>query len=327
METLLQDIRFGLRRLAKSPGFAVIALVSLALGVGANTAIFSLVNAVLLKPLPVVNPEQLVAVGVRGKGDSMRAFSYPNYIDFRDRNQVLSGLFVERIAPMSLSRVGNNQRVWGYLVSGNYFDVLGVRAIKGRTFAPEEDQTRLSHPVAVISHGCWLRRFGGASDLVGTEVLLNGHPFKIIGIAPEGFTGTEIIYTPEIWIPMNMLGWIEPGADWLDKRGTQNIFAVGRLSPGVSIRQAQASLSLLNDQLAREYPDDNEGQTIKLFPPGLITRICTARSSASAGSCWEPSGWCSWSLVPTSPASCWHVGRKDAARSRSVFLWAQIVFA
>jgi MacB-like periplasmic core domain len=256
------------QKTGEEPGFSVIAIVSLALGVGANTAIFSLVNAVLLKPLPVANSEQLVAVGVRGKGDSMRAFSYPNYIDFRDRNQVLSGLFVERIAPMSLSHVGNNQRVWGYLVSGNYFDVLGVRAIKGRTFA--EDQTRLSHPVAVISHGCWLRRFGGDPDLVGTEVLLNGHPFKIIGIAPEGFTGTEIVYTPEIWIPMNMLGWIEPGADWLDKRGTQNIFAVGRLKAGVTIRQAQASLSLLNDQIAREYPDDNEGQTIKLFPPGLI---------------------------------------------------------
>jgi predicted permease len=270
MESLLQDIRFGLRRLARSPGFAAIAIVSLALGVGANTAIFSLVNAVLLKPLPVANPEQLVAVGVRGKGDSMRAFSYPNYIDFRDRNQVLSGLFVERIAPISLSLAGNNQRIWGYLVSGNYFDVLGVQAIKGRTFAPEEDKTRLSHPVAVISHGSWLRRFGGDPDLVGKEMLLNGRPFKIIGIAPEGFTGTEIIYTPEIWIPMNMLGWIEPGANWLDQRGTQNIFAVGRLKPGVTIRQAQASLNILNDQLAREYPDDNEGQTIRLFPPGLI---------------------------------------------------------
>jgi predicted permease len=270
METLWQDVRFGIRRLIKSPGFTAIALVSLALGVGANTAIFSLVNTVLLNPLPVTNPGELVAVGVRGKGDSMRAFSYPNYIDFRDRNEVLSGLLISRMVVMSLSREGNNQRLWGYLVSGNYFDVLGVPAIKGRTFAPEEDQTPLSHPVAVISYGCWMRQFGGDPNVVGQDIQVNGRPFKVIGIAPEGFRGTEIIYTPDIWVPVNMLAWIEPGADWLNKRDTQNSFATARLKPGVSRQQAQAALNLLSDQLAREYPDDNEGLTITLFPPGLI---------------------------------------------------------
>jgi predicted permease len=270
METLIQDIRFGARRLLKSPGFTLIAIVSLALGVGANTAIFTLVNAVLLRPLPVAHPEQIVSVAVRGKNDSMQAFSYPNYVDFRDRNQVLSGLIVDRFAAMSLSRDGNNQRIWGYLVSGNYFDVLGVQPIKGRTFVPEEDRTKLSHPVVVISYNCWQRRFGGDPEIVGKEILLNNHLFKVIGIAPEGFNGTEIIFTPELWVPMMMDGWIEPGSNWLDRRDSKNIFAIGRLKEGVSVEQAQASLNLLAEELGREYPDSNEGETIKLVPPGFI---------------------------------------------------------
>ena len=152
MRTLLKDLRYAIRGLAKHPGFTAIAMITLALGIGANTAIFSLVNTVLLRPLPVPQPEQIVSVALRGKSDSMQAFSYPNYKDFRDRNQVLSGLLLYRFVPISLSRDGANERIWGYEVSGNYFDVLGVQAIKGRTFLPEEDRTRLSHPVAVVSH-------------------------------------------------------------------------------------------------------------------------------------------------------------------------------
>ena len=270
MENLIQDIRFGLRRLFKSPGFALIAIASLALGIGANTAIFSLVNTVLFKSLPVPNPQQVFSIAVRGNNDSMQAFSYPNYQDFRDKNDVLTGLIVHRFAPMSLSIDGANERVWGYLVSGNYFDVLGVQPIKGRGFLPEEDQAPLSHPVVVISHGCWQRRFGGDPDIVGKDIRLNGHPFKIIGVAPEGFRGVEIIYTPEIWAPLNMDGWIEPGATWLEHRDSQNLFATGRLKPGVSATQAEASLNILAKSLGEEYPDANEGQTIQLIQPGLV---------------------------------------------------------
>ena len=271
METLLlPDIRYGIRNLLKRPGFTVTAVITLALGIGANTAIFSLVNTVLLRSLPVDHPEQVVSVSPRGKGDAMLAYSHPNYIDFRDRNQVLSGLLVYRFAPMSLTRGGNNERVWNYEVSGNYFDVLGVRAIKGRTFLPEEDRTRLSHPVVVVSYGCWQRRFGADPNLVGKDVLLNNHQFKIIGIAPEGFKGTEFVYTPEMWIPVAMLEWAEPGAKWLDNRDSGNFFAVGRLKPGVDVKQAEASLNLLALQLGKEYPDTNEGQTISLGPPGFI---------------------------------------------------------
>jgi macrolide transport system ATP-binding/permease protein len=270
METLLKDLRYGIRSLLKRPGFAVIAVITLALGIGANTAIFSLVNTVLLRSLPVDNPEQVVAVAVRGKGDAINAFSHPNYIDFRDRNQVLSGLLAYRFVPMSLSRGGNNERIWSYEVSGNYFDVLGVQAIKGRTFLPEEDRTRLSHPVVVVSYSCWQRRFGGDQDLVGKDVLLNNHQFKIVGIAPEGFRGTEFVYTPEMWVPIAMLEWAEPGSTWLDSRNAGNFFAVGRLKPSVDVKQAEVSLNLLAEQLAKEYPDTNEGQTIRLGPSGFI---------------------------------------------------------
>ncbi len=270
MDNLFKDIRYAFRSLVKHPGFAAIAVITLALGIGANTAIFSLVNTVLLRPLPVPQPEQIVSVALRGKSDSILAFSYPNYKDFRDRNQVLSGLLAYRFVPMSLSRDGANERIWGYEVSGNYFDMLGVQAIKGRTFRPEEDRTRLSHPVVVVSHGAWQRRFAGDPDLVGKEIRLNNHPFKIIGVAPEGFTGTEVVYTPEIWVPISMIEWVEPGAGWIDERKAGNLFGIGRLKSGVGVNAAEASLNLLAQQLAKEYPDTNEGQVVQLTPPGFI---------------------------------------------------------
>ena len=270
MDTFFKDVRYALRGLMKRPGFTVVGVLSLALGIGANTAIFSLVNTVLLRSLPVENPEEIVAVNVRGKGDSFSAFSYPNYKDFRDRNDVLSGLVAHRIVPLSLSRAGNNERVWGYMVSGNYFDVLRVNPIKGRTFQPEEEQTRSSYPVVVISYDCWQRRFGADANIVGTDVLLNNHPFKVIGVVPPGFKGTEFIYTPEMWVPVSMFEWVEPGATWIDNRDSGNFFVAGRLKPGTGAEQAEASLNMLAKQLATEYPDTNEGQTIKVGPAGFI---------------------------------------------------------
>jgi predicted permease len=270
MYTLLKDVRFALRRLWQSPGFTLTAVASLALGIGANTAIFSLVNTALLRPLPARQPERLYSLSVSGEGGSMLAFSYPSYRDYRDRNEVLDGLFASRLAPFSLSRGGDNQRLWGYLVTGNYFDVLGVAPARGRAFTQEEDRVPLAHPVAVISHGCWQRRFGGDPEVVGREITLNGHPFKVVGVAPEGFHGTEVIYTPEIWVPMMMQEWIEPENPWLERRTTQNLFATGRLKDGVTPAQAEASLNLLAAQLGREHPDTDEGQRITLTPPGFI---------------------------------------------------------
>jgi len=270
METLLKDIRYAFRSLIKRPGFVAVAFITLALGIGANTAIFSLVNTVLLRSLPVERPNEIVSVAVRGKDDTMMAFSHPNFIDFRDKNEALSGLLIYRFVPLSLSQTGNNQRVWGYEVSGNYFDVLGVKAIKGRTFLPEEDKAKLANPVIVVSYDSWQKRFGGDPGLVGKDVILNNHQFKVIGIAPEGFKGTEFVYSPELWVPASMMEWVEPGATWLDSRSSNNFFAVGRLKRGVNARQAEASLNLLALQLAKAYPNENEGQTIRVVPTGFI---------------------------------------------------------
>jgi macrolide transport system ATP-binding/permease protein len=270
MDSLIKDIRYAIRGLMKRPGFVAIAVITLALGIGANTAIFSLVNTVLLRSLPVERANEIVSVALRGKDDSMSAFSYPNYKDFRDHNDVLSGLLVYRFVPLSLSRGGNNERIWGYEVSGNYFEVLKVKAIHGRTFLPEEDQTKLSHPVIIVGYDCWQRRFGADPNLVGKDVLINDHQFKVIGITPQGFKGTELVYSPEMWVPAAMMEWVEPGATWLDNRNSKNFFAIGRLKNGVDSRQAEASLNLFAQQLAKEYPDSNEGQTVKIVPPGFI---------------------------------------------------------
>lgn len=270
MLNFIQDVRYGVRRLFASPSFTLIAILSLALGIGANVAIFSLVNTVLLRPFPVTNPGELVSLHVVGRAGAIRAFSYPDYVDFRDRNAVLSGLVVTRFAPMSLSQNGNNDRLWGYLVSGNYFDVLGVKPILGRTFAPEEDRENLAHPVVVLSYNIWKSRFALDPQIVGKRISINSHEFEVIGVAPENFKGTDIIFAPEVWLPIHMLEWIEPGAKWLDRRTTENLFATGRIRKGVTRTEAEASLNILAQQLGREYPDTNEGKKISLTSPGLI---------------------------------------------------------
>jgi predicted permease len=285
METLFQDLRVSLRRLRKTPGFALIAVLSLALGIGANTAIFSLVNTALLRPLPVEKPGQLVFLNnAAEKGDrNFPTLSYPNYRDFRDRNDVLAGLFAYRIAPVSLSHDGVNERVWGYLATGNYFDVLGVRPALGRLFTPADDKSPGAHPVTVITHNCWQRRFAGDPNVVGKTVIVNGRSFTVIGVAPPGFTGSEIAYTPEMWFPVMMLREIEPGSDWLEDRDTENIFVMGRLKPGVSRAQAESALRAIAAQLARDYPNENEGKTIELSPPGLFGNFMRGNVLTFAG--------------------------------------------
>jgi predicted permease len=272
METLWQDLRVSVRRLRKTPGFTVIAILSLALGIGANTAIFSLVNTALLRPLPVTQPEQLVSLNnhsLNGE-NNFPTFSIPNYRDLRDRNDVLSGLLAYRFAPVSLSNNGVNERLWGYLVTGNYFEVLGVTPALGRYFTQADDQAKGAHPVAVITYDSWQKRFAGDPQAVGKDVIVNGRPFTIIGVAGQGFYGTEIGYRPEIWFPSMMLPQIEPGNDYLDDRDSSNFFVQGRMKPGVTIAQTEAALRNIAAQLAQEFPKENENRTVVLSPPGLF---------------------------------------------------------
>ena len=269
METLLQDIRYAFCAMLKSPGFTGVAVLSLALGIGANAAIFSLVNTILFRPLPVLEPSRLVELTPTKQASEFNNFSYPLYRDFRDRNEVFDSLAVYRFAPMSLSREGNNERIWGFIVSGNYFDMLGVKPAAGRFFTQEEDRVPGASPVAVLSYGCWQRRFGGDPNLVGKEITINGNRFDVLGIAPEGFNGTVIIFTPEIWVPAMMAKQIEPGSNWLDSPTNGVLFALGRLKPGVSEAQATQSLNGLMASLVSTYPHV-EGLTITLSPPGLV---------------------------------------------------------
>jgi predicted permease len=283
MQTLIQDLRYGARTLLKKLGFTLIAIITLGLGIGANTAIFSLVNTVTMRPLPVEGPGRIVEVTPLGKGASIGAFSYPFYKDFRDKNEVFDGLAAYRPTPISLSQNGVNERVWGYLASGNYFDVLGVRAFIGRTFTQEEDGAPGAHPVVVVSHGCWQRRFGGDPSLVGKTIKLNGHDFTVVGVAPEGFRGTVLIFEPDFYAPLMMAKQLAPGeSDWLEKRGNGGIFSFGRLKQGVTATQARESLNLLKAQFAREY-QSLEGITFSVTPPGLVVPLIRNGTLGFAG--------------------------------------------
>jgi macrolide transport system ATP-binding/permease protein len=268
MQTLLQDLRYGARILWKRPGFTLIAIITLALGIGANTAIFSFVNTVLLRPLPIEQPEQLVSLD--NVPLNLPAASYPNYRDLRDRNRSFSGLLAYRLASFSLSNNGVNERLWGYIATGNYFEVLDVKPALGRFFTPDDDKVLGAHSVAVLTYECWQMRFAGDPQVIGKTVIVNGRNFMIIGVARPGFYGSEIAFRPEMWFPMMMQPQIEVGRYWLEKRDSSNFFVQGRLKPGVTIAQAEGELKSIAAQLVREFPNENDGLDVALSPAGLL---------------------------------------------------------
>ncbi|HEX9636482.1 MAG TPA: ABC transporter permease [Acidobacteriota bacterium] len=270
LDRLAQDLRYGLRMLSKHPAFTAVAVLTLALGIGANSAIFSVINAALLRPLPVAAPERLVALNNAGQQRGFPTFSYPNYRDLRDQNRTLADLIAYRFAPVSLSHAGVNQRVWGTLVSGNYFAALGVRPQLGRLIGTADDLMPDSHPVAVLSYNSWHKRFGGRRDLIGRDLIVNGRGYQVIGVAPDGFSGTETIAAPEIWFPIAMQSAIEIGADWLEQRDREPLLLQGRLKSGVTPAAAQADLNAIARRLAREFPDANQGLEIELSKAGLV---------------------------------------------------------
>ena len=269
MGRLTLDLRLAYRRLRQNPSFSAIAILTLALGIGANTAIFSIINAALLRGLPVARPSEIISINQKFGADTLPAISFPNYRDLRDRNTVLSGLVAYRFLPASLGLPGNTQRVWGYLVTGNYFDVLGVHAALGRMLRPDDDVRPGGHPVAVLSWACWQKRFGGDPSVVGSAVKVNGSDYTILGVTPEGFFGTELFFRPEVFFPAMMQKQIEGGPGFLENRDAGDFFSVGRLKPGVSMARAEAGLNSVAHALAREYPKYDDGMRIVLTPPGL----------------------------------------------------------
>ena len=271
LDSLWQDVRLGLRALWMRPGFTAVALISLALGIGANTAVFTLVNKAFLRPLPVAAPEELVTLENGASHRMFPAFSYPNYEDFRDRSDAFSGLIAYRFAPLSVSHDGVSERMWGYLVSGNYFEVLGIEPALGRLLSPEDDALPGGHPVVVLSHRSWLSRFGAEQGVLGKDILVNGRSYTVVGVAAPGFGGTEIVGAPEVFIPMAMQAAIERGRDWLDDRSAENVYVQGRLGPGVGLDVARASLDSVALELEREHPRINEGKRVSLSPAGLMS--------------------------------------------------------
>lgn len=269
MDRLLLDLKLAFRRLRQNPAFAIVAILTLALGVGANTAVFSVLNAIFLKPLPVRNSSELVSLNQTMGGNTFPTISFPNYRDIRDRNTVVDGLVSYRILPASLGLPGASQRVWGYLVTGNYFDVLGISAVQGRLFRPDDDIKPGGHPLAVISYACWQKRFGGDPAVIGSTVRVNGQEFTLLGVAPKSFFGTELFYTPDIYFPMMMQKELEGGSGQLHRREVSNYFVLGRLKPGVSLKQAESGFNSIARKLEEEYPESNGGMKILLTPPGL----------------------------------------------------------
>ena len=264
----MQDIRLAFRRLAQSPGFSAVTIVTLAFAIGANTTTFSALNQFLLRPLPVERPKELVFLNNRGG----ITHSYPTYLTFRDHNRTLDGLLAYRIQPVGFSQGGKNSYIWGYEATGNYFDLLGIHAAVGRMLTPDDDRRSSPNPVIVISYAAWKSRFAGDPAIVGKTAKLNGLDYTIVGVAPRGFFGTELLLTPEFWVPMSMEPQIEPGNNWLDNSGTQNIWVVGRLKPGVTWQQAEADLNVIAAELARQHRS-NFGMHISLSPPGLVGNV------------------------------------------------------
>jgi predicted permease len=259
MEALWQDIRYAARLLTKSKSFTALAVLALAFGIGANTAIFSLMHAVLLRPLPGVEaPDQLVAFERVQGGRSYDSFSYPDYFDHRDRNHAFAGLAAHVGTPLSFA--GNTtERVRGDVVTGNYFAVLGAKPALGRLLQPEDDETVGAHPVAVISHGLWQRAFGSDPSIVGQSINLNGYNFIIVGVVAKEFLGTSAGTSFDVWLPMAMQPQAIPRmtADILQDRSAGWVAIFGRLKSGIALPQAQAEINTISGQLAQAYPETN----------------------------------------------------------------------
>jgi putative ABC transport system permease protein len=274
---LVHDLRFAARSFLKTPGVTIAAVLSIALGIAATTTVFTLVNAVLFRPMPVPHPEQLVALYTTEPTSLYpSAFSFPEYLDYREAaGDVFSDLFVHSGRSLGFSARGEkSELVWGELVTGNYFAGLGVVPAAGRVLTPEDDRTSGAHPVVVLSHAFWQRRFGGDPRVVGTNVKLTGHEYTVVGVARKGFSGTRLTgFIPDVWVPLSMHGQIAPALKpILEDRDADAFDVNGRLRAGVTIDQATAAIKVIADRLAQTYPTTNARRGVGMVPAGNKTQ-------------------------------------------------------
>ena len=260
MGTLWQDVKYSFRMFAKNPGFTLLVVLTLALGIGANSTIFSWVNSTLLNPIPgAAHTGEMVSI-TAGAVANPRPFSYPDLKDLQERNKSVSGLIGYSDYQMSLTGNGKPERIWGTLVSANYFDVLDVRPVLGRMFLASEGEKPGGAPVVVISYRFWKTHLGGRSSIIGQQIEINRHRYTIIGIAPSVFQGTQTGLRADLWISVMMASQIVPsGADVLNDRGDTWLLVMGRLKPEVSREQAQADLTVVMKQIANQFPDSHRG--------------------------------------------------------------------
>ncbi len=260
METFWQDLRYGARVLIRNPGFTVVAVLTLALGLGANTAIFSLTDQILLRLLPVDKPEELVVLRSPGPkngrvwadGDGAASFTYPLYKELRDKNNVFAGLLSRFAVSLSVAGEGPTERANGELVSGNYFDVLGVRPAMGRVFTEDDDRVPGGHPLIVLSHGYWTRHFGADSGILNKTLVVNGISMTVVGVARAGFNGVQVGQTPDMFIPITMKAQMTPNWDGLNDHRDYWLAIIGRLKPGLSRERAEAAVTPVYSQIIEE---------------------------------------------------------------------------
>ena len=268
MSNLLQDCKYGLRVLRKSPGFAAIAILTLALGIGANTTIFSWINSTLLNPVPGLSrASEVVSLTLSKPGDNPFPFTYPDLEAMRDGQQSFTGIAACGFVQMSLKAKSRPERISGMVTSANYFDVLGVRPIVGRGFLPEEDTKPGGAPVAVISYRLWQTHFNGNPNIVGQTIEINQHPYTIVGVTPAVFQGSQTGVRTEIWVPIMMEAQLDELGDLLHDHHQFWLLGFGRLKPGVTLEQAQQEMTLRLKPEARAYPEEHKGHdNVTVYP-------------------------------------------------------------
>ena len=267
LETLLQDIRFGLRIMAKSPGFSLAAVATLALAIGANAVVFSILNGLVLRPINVPNAQGLVMVEQGRDGSPQQ--SYPDYLDLRDRNRSFDGMAMYSIAPVGVDSGGKASTAWVYEASGNYFDVLGEQPLLGRFFHSSDEHGYNGSPYIVLTYAYWHSRFQSDPSVIGRVVQVNKHPYTVLGVAQPEFRGTELFFRPDFWVPLLDQEQIE-GFNHLPNRAEAGQYILGHLRPGITQQQAVINLNSVGAYLSKTYPKEDGGASFLLARPGLM---------------------------------------------------------